>query len=84
MHGGSRSVVVDIVGNSGERGRVVSPTEPARSAGWQRAVKLAVRSMSQVACVVGTRPGDPVEVRIATMGLEVRGSRVQGTNGGGQ
>ena len=43
-----------------------SPPEPARSAGWQRAVKIAGWPMSQVACGVGTRPGDPEEVRIAT------------------
>ena len=46
--------------------RALSPPEPARSAGWQRAVKWAGWLPSQVECVVGTRPGDPVEVMNAT------------------
>ena len=57
-----------------------NPPEPARSAGWQWVVKVAGRALSQVACVVCTRPGDYGALRIATVGLEVRGGggRVQG------
>ena len=43
------------------------------SAGWLRAVRLVVRLMSQVACGVGTRPGDEDAVRVATSGGAVEG-----------
>jgi hypothetical protein len=47
---------------------------------WKRMTKWEWQS--QVACVVGTRPGDEEAVRIVTLGLDVHGDGVQGPRAG--